>query len=109
MLKMLICFYGKWNLEPSQVEPIQGVPSVDLKTNSLPDISAAKILFWGAGGIRRELKFRACNHDKPPSGKGRETPLQRGERIEVAVEKKRIRGFSLVEFLPREKRSLSSS
>ena len=30
-MKMLICFYGKWNLEPIQVEPIQGVPSVDLK------------------------------------------------------------------------------
>ena len=108
MLKMLICFYGKWNLEPSQVEPIQGVPSVDLKQIDYQIFLQQRSFFWG-GGVSRELKFRACNHDKSPSGKGRETPLQRGERSEVAVEKKRIHGFSLVEFLPREKRSFSSS
>lgn len=69
-----------------------GCPFCWPKTNRLPDISAAKIFFCG-GGISRELKFRACNHDKSPSGKGRETPLQRGERSEVAVEKKESMAF----------------
>ena len=55
------------------------------KTNRLPDISAAKISFLG---ISKELKFRACNHDKSPSGKGRGTLLQRGERSEEVVENK---------------------
>ena len=47
----------------------------------------------GLFGISRELKFRACNHGKSPSGKGRGTLLQRGERSEEAVENKQSMAF----------------
>ena len=47
----------------------------------------------GLFGISRELKFRVCNHGKSPSGKGRGTLLQRGERGEEAVENKESMAF----------------
>lgn len=56
MLKMLICFYGKWNLEPSQVEPIQGVPSVDLKQIDYQIFLQQRSFFWGGDQQRIEIQ-----------------------------------------------------
>ena len=50
-----------------------------------------------------------ASHGKSPYSKGRRTFLKRGKRSWEGYSKQRVHGFSLAEFLPGKKQSLSSS